>query len=140
MGRFARGPQDAISAKSTCASSSVWKLVKFSRNPIVANCINDREAAELGLSWKVGSRPLLIIRTKSTTSLLKAVSAQPFAELSCQKSINCCHGGSAPRSSACQRSTAHTAPPDVPLMLTISNSSAMPASQSAFSAPAVNAV
>jgi hypothetical protein len=82
----------------------------------------------------------LIIRTDSTTSLLKAISAQPFAELSCQKSINCCHGRASPRSSACQTSTAHTAPPDVPLMLTISNSSATCASQSAFSAPAVNAV
>ena len=41
MGRFARGPQDAISAKSTWASSSVLKLVNFSRSPIVVNCIND---------------------------------------------------------------------------------------------------
>jgi len=50
------------------------------------------------------------------------------------------HGRPSPRSSAYQTSTAHTAPPDVPLILTISNSSAIPASQSAFSAPAVNAV
>ena len=34
------------------------------------------------------------MRTESTTSWLKAISAQPFAELSCQKSISCCHGRS----------------------------------------------
>ncbi len=72
---------------------------------------------------------------------LMACSTGPWAVFSSQKPIMRSQTGRSPFMKEYQRSVAHTAPPDVPLMLTTtSKSSRSSAWHSAFSAPAVKAV
>ena len=100
----------------------------------------DCKNGEAGLRAKVGSRPLLLSRSDSTTSWLKLCSAQPCAVLSAQKRISRPQTGSSSFSKAYHSRAAQIAPPEVPLMLTTSNASRGASWQSAFSAPAVKAV
>src|SRR6201987_6415500 len=80
------------------------------------------------------------MRDDAMMALLKARSAQLSAELSFQKLMRRCQRGRSPFRKAYQTRAAQTAPPEVPLMLTTSISSAAAVSQSALRAPAVKAV
>src|SRR3954467_4747511 len=95
---------------------------------------------EVGLIWKLGHWPLLISRIHLTIQSLKCSSLSDWAVLLFQKSIRRVQTGCSPFLIAYQTRDAHTAPPEVPLRLTISNSSWIPASNSACRTPAVKAV
>src|ERR1700722_8571153 len=107
---------------------------------MVANCIMVRDHGDAGLIWNAGIIPLFTMRSDSMMIWLKVRSAQFLAELSFQKSMRRCQMGLSPLAKAYQTRAAQTAPPEVPLMLTMSISSPMAASQSALRAPAVKAV
>ncbi|HTB43902.1 MAG TPA: hypothetical protein VK741_09775 [Acetobacteraceae bacterium] len=110
------------------------------RWPMVANFIMIRDHGDAGLIWKAGIIPLLTIRIASMIIRLKFCSAQFSAALLFQKSMRRCQTGRSPLAKAYQTRAAQTAPPEVPLMLTMSTSSPMSVSQSALRAPAVKAV
>ena len=141
-GRCGRGPHAAISAKSMCFSSNPRKSEKPMRWPVVMNSIIDCMIGDEGLSCRVGIIPAFTSRTVSTMKRLMACSTGPWAVFSSQKSIIRFQTGRSPFMNEYQSSVAHTAPPEVPLMATNSNSSRSRAWawQSAFSAPAVKAV
>jgi hypothetical protein len=84
--------------------------------------------------------PRLTMRIHSMIALLTMRFGWLCAVLSRQKSISRRQVGCSPLRSAYQMRVAHSAPPDVPLMPTRSNSSRRRTSLSAFSTPAVKAV
>ncbi len=127
-----------------CFSSNPRKSEKPVRCPVVMNSIIDCMSSDDGLSCRVGIIPAFTRRTDSTMKLLIACSTGPWAVFSSQKSIMRFQTGRSPFMKEYQSSVAQTAPPEVPLMATNSNSSfSRPwpwAWQSAFKAPAVKAV
>ena len=95
---------------------------------------------EDGLSWNAGSSPLLIRRRPRTIASLNAFSAQSCAVRSFQKSTKRRQRGRSFFQKPNQSRAAHTAPPDVPLILTTLKSRPTCWSTNPFNTPAVNAV
>jgi hypothetical protein len=139
-GLSGRGPQDAISSKSICVCSSSRKSEKFLRCPPVAKDIAVCAIGDDGLSCKDGRLPALTARIHLTTKSLNSHSSVDCGVLSFQNASNRSQTGCSPFFSAYHTRDAHTAPPDVPLRLTISKSFWMFASNRACRTPAVNAV
>ncbi len=140
-GALACGPQAAISSKSICLRNNAEKseysgrIPRLLPRPLIAFIIGDA-----GLVWKEGSIPRLIMRMPLISASFSIFSVWLCAVLSCQKSIRRCQIGRSPRRRAYHTSVAQRAPPEVPLMLTNSNSSCNLAWQIAFRTPAVKAV
>ena len=93
-----------------------------------------------GLVANVGSIPRFTKRIQSMVALLTIFSVGLCAVFSRQNSISRCQIGSSPLRSEYHTRAAQSAPPDVPLMPTHSNSSLPSASSSPLSTPAVKAV
>ena len=104
------------------------------------NSVIDFMAVDDGLIWKVGHMPAFTRRIESTMNWLIACSTGPCAVFSFQKSIIRFQSGRSPFMWEYHISVAHSAPPDVPLIPTISKSWPISASHNVFKAPAVNAV